>query len=94
MIALKILAIVAAATVVISISTSKHIKLLNKAEMPERVHIVEKGETLFDIAKKEHVTVKEILDANHMTADEIIYPNDWLLIPLEKIDEQTNGDVI
>ena len=45
----------------------------------ETVHIVEKGDTLFDIAKNNQVSVDELMKANNLSSD-VIVPGDELVL--------------
>lgn len=45
-------------------------------------YVVKKGDTLFDIARKNNVTVDELKDVNMLTSNNI-YPGQILLIPMD-----------
>ena len=49
-------------------------------------YVVQKGDSLYSIAKKYGTTIAEIVDFNTLTSN-VIYPNQVLLIPLTDNDE-------
>lgn len=49
-------------------------------------YIVQKGDSLYSIAKKYGTTIAELVDSNTLTSN-VIYPNQVLLIPLTNNDE-------
>ena len=49
-------------------------------------YIVQKGDSLYSIAKKYGTTIAELVDFNTLTSN-VIYPNQVLLIPLTNNDE-------
>ena len=49
-------------------------------------YVVQKGDSLYSIAKKYGTTIAEIVDFNTLTSN-VIYPNQVLLIPLTNNDE-------
>ncbi len=53
--------------------------------VPEiKTHIVKKGESLWVIAKKYGVTVRDLVEANHIADKNIIMVNQELIIPDKK----------
>lgn len=51
------------------------------AHSGEHVHVVAKGQTLGHIAKLNHVTIKELCEANHIRRRDPIRPGQKLIIP-------------
>jgi predicted esterase len=51
------------------------------AQTGERTHVVAKGQTLGHIAKRYHVTIKELCAANHIRRRDKIRPGEKLVIP-------------
>ena len=49
-------------------------------------YVVQKGDSLYSIAKKYGTTIAELVDFNTLTSN-VIYPNQVLLIPLTDNDE-------
>ncbi len=49
-------------------------------------YVVQKGDSLYSIAKKYGTTIAEIVDFNTLTSN-VIYPNQVLLVPLTNNDE-------
>ena len=49
-------------------------------------YVVQKGDSLYSIAKKYGTTIAEIVDINTLTSN-VIYPNQVLLVPLTNNDE-------
>ena len=49
-------------------------------------YVVQKGDSLYSIAKKYGTTIAELVDFNTLTSN-VIYPNQVLLIPLTNNDE-------
>ena len=49
-------------------------------------YVVQKGDSLYSIAKKYGTTIAEIVDINTLTSN-VIYPNQVLMIPVESTDE-------
>lgn len=49
-------------------------------------YVVEKGDSLFNIAKKYNVSVNELTDINMLTSN-VIYPGQVLLVPKEELTD-------
>lgn len=64
-------------------------------------YIVQKGDSLYTIAKKYGTTIAEIVDVNTLTSN-TLYPNQELFIPIKKTEDEVyvdkyttkNGDTI
>lgn len=56
-------------------------KFINRDSLRDTIkHVVEKGDTLYEIAKKYNVSVADIVSLNNL-ASSMIYPNQILFIP-------------
>lgn len=51
------------------------------AQGAQRTHVVAKGQTLGHIAKRYHVTIKELCEANHIRRRDKIRPGQKLIVP-------------
>lgn len=49
-------------------------------------YVVEKGDSLFNIAKKYNVSINELTDINMLTSN-VIYPGQVLLVPKEELTD-------
>jgi LysM repeat protein len=59
-----------------------------KKEVKEIIHVVRKGESLWSIAQKYHVTVEEIRNWNPLNGGDRIYPSDRLKLKVGGSDLQ------
>ena len=56
-------------------------------------YVVKPGDSLYMIAKKYNVSIEDLKNINHLVSN-IIYPNQILFIPKNKICNSTTGSVV
>ncbi len=68
------------------ISMGEQIIIPSVSISPFDNYIVEKGDTLFQIAKKYNISVNDLAKLNGMDVDDFIYPQQKLLVPKENMN--------
>src|SRR5699024_5645504 len=63
---------------------------MGTANVSAASHKVEKGDTLWEIAKKNNITVKQLMERNNLTSH-MIYPKQNLTIDGDKNDQNNNN---
>lgn len=71
------------------IKVGEEIIVPNNKEIPFVIYRVSKGDTLFDIARRNNVNYKDLILINGLKEGEYIYPNQELLIPKPDIGVYT-----
>lgn len=71
------------------IKVGEEIIVPNNKEIPFVIYRVNKGDTLFDIARRNNVNYKDLILINGLKEGEYIYPNQELLIPKPDIGVYT-----
>lgn len=61
----------------------------NNKEIPFIIYRVNKGDTLFDIARRNNVNYKDLILINGLKDNEFIYPNQEILVPKPNIGVYT-----
>ena len=71
------------------IKVGEEIIVPNNKEIPFVIYRVNKGDTLFDIARRNNVNYKDLILINGLKEGEYIYPNQELLVPKPDIGVYT-----
>ena len=71
------------------IKVGEEIIVPNNKEIPFVIYRVSKGDTLFDIARRNNVNYKDLILINGLKEGEYIYPNQELLVPKPDIGVYT-----